>query len=65
MTFSEALKLAKKGWAIRRKGVVIRMHIDGMGVRYLYVRVPNEPLARKTWLPTTTDLFAEDWEVCW
>lgn len=72
MDFSEALKAAKNGAAITRDGwngqglLVQAQRPDEnskMGNPYLYIDARKLGGERTPWVPSQTDLFAEDWSL--
>ncbi len=72
MDFSDALNAAKKGQSITRKGwngkglkVLAQFPDDNskMGNPYLYIDATALDGKRTPWVPSQTDLFAEDWEI--
>ena len=76
MDFGDALKAAKSGASIQRKGwngvglVVKAQYPDEnskMTLPYLYIEYPHDakttPGAKCPWLASQTDIIAEDWAV--
>lgn len=72
MNFSEALEKVKLGVAIQREGwngkglTVLAQFPDEnskMGNPYLYIDARALGGERNPWVPSQTDLFAEDWIV--
>jgi hypothetical protein len=76
LDFSAALREAKKGNSIQRKGwngsgLKVRVQFPDEGSKntlpYLYIQYPEDakttPGARCPWLASQTDLMAEDWVV--
>lgn len=76
MDFGVALFNLKDGRSVRRKGWngsglrVTAQYPDAgskMTIPYLYIEYPHDakttPGARCPWVPSTTDLMAEDWEM--
>jgi len=76
MDFSEALKAAKAGKFIQRQGwngagLAVKVQFpdanSGMTLPYLYIEYPltakTTPGAKCPWLPSQTDMLAEDWKV--
>lgn len=72
MDFSEAfiklkkgLKLARKGW--NGKGLFVEAQYPDdnskMGVPYLFIDATALGGTKAPWVPSQTDLFAEDWAV--
>lgn len=72
MDFSEAfiklkkgLKLTRKGW--NGKGLFVEAQYPDdnskMGVPYLFIDASALGGTRAPWVPSQTDLFAEDWSV--
>lgn len=69
-TFSEALTLAKDGYAIRRlgwngKGLLVKIQRPDVGSKmtlpYLFIEYPDGK--RCPWLASQTDLLSDDWFV--
>lgn len=72
MDFSAALLMLKSGEAVTRKGwngkglLVQAQYPDDhskMGNPYLYIDARALGGERNPWVPSQTDLFAEDWEL--
>ena len=74
MDFSQALKIAKSGGAIRRAGwngagLTAKMAApdDSAMLPFLFIEYPltakTTPGAKCPWVPSQTDLMAEDWDV--
>ncbi|WP_439829944.1 DUF2829 domain-containing protein [Aeromonas veronii] len=76
MGFDQAIKALKRGDGVRRVGwngtglTVFGQFPDAdskMSLPYLYIEYPDDakttPGARCPWVPSATDLMAEDWEV--
>lgn len=72
MDFSSALKEAKGGLRIARngwngKGLFVEAQFPDenskMGNPYLYINAKALGGECNPWIPSQTDLFAEDWEV--
>lgn len=76
MGFDQAIKALKRGDGVRRGGwngtglTVFGQFPDAdskMSLPYLYIEYPDDakttPGARCPWVPSATDLMAEDWEV--
>ncbi len=72
MKFSEALEAARNGSAIQRSGwngngLLVRAQFPDehskMGNPYLYIDARALGGERNPWVPSQTDLFAEDWSV--
>lgn len=72
MTFSEALEALKKDLMLTRDGwngnnlFVMAQYPDDnskMGVPYLYINATAMGGTRAPWVPSQTDLFAEDWSI--
>ncbi len=70
MDFSEALKHAKQGLQIARtgwngKGLLVEAQFPDehskMGNPYLYIDARALGGERNPWVPSQTDMFAEDW----
>lgn len=64
LTFSEALEFVKHGMAIQREGwngedLFVRIEEPRLDLPYLYMRMPSGFTC--PWVPTQTDLMAEDW----
>lgn len=72
MDFSEAFELVRKGETIYRtgwngKGLTVEAQYPDenskMGNPYLYIDATALGGERNPWVPSQTDLFANDWEV--
>ena len=72
MTFSDALNQLKEGAMLTREGwngkglFVMAQFPDEnskMGVPYLYINATALGGSRAPWVPSQTDLFAEDWRM--
>jgi hypothetical protein len=72
INFSDALQAAKEGQSISREGwngkglFVMAQRPDEhskMGNPYLYIDAKALGGERNPWVPSQTDLFAEDWVV--
>ena len=74
MDFSQSLKIAKSGGAIRRAGwngagLTVKMAApdDSAMLPFLFIEYPltakTTPGAKCPWVPSQTDLMAEDWDV--
>lgn len=72
MDFSQAFNQAKKGGKITRSGwngkglfVMVQRPDEHskMGNPYLYIDATALGGERNPWVPSQTDLFAEDWEL--
>lgn len=72
MDFSQAFNQAKKGGKIQREGwngkglFVTAQFPDShskMGNPYLYIDATALGGERNPWVPSQTDLFAEDWKL--
>jgi len=70
MDFSEAFKAARAGKAVTREGwngkglfVMPEFPVEGarMGNPYLYIDATALGGERNPWVPSQTDLFADDW----
>lgn len=72
MNFSEALEVVKNGSKITRvgwngKGLFVEVQFPDehskMGNPYLYIDAKALGGKLTPWVPSQTDLFAEDWEI--
>jgi len=72
MNFGEALELLKQGKAVNRKGwngkgmhvILCKLYTpDNIQVNNDCLLLFNVTRRYNTWVPSITDLFAEDWEV--
>ena len=76
MYFSEALKAAKAGSAIQRRGwngknMIVKVQLPDetskMTLPYLYIEYPvsltSDTVRRCPWLASQTDMMADDWRV--
>lgn len=72
MDFSEAFKHAKQGLQIARtgwngKGLLVEAQFPDenskMGNPYLYIDARALGGERNPWVPSQTDMFAEDWYI--
>lgn len=72
MNFSKALEAARDGSSIQRagwngNGLLVRAQFPDehskMGNPYLYIDARALGGERNPWVPSQTDLFAEDWSV--
>lgn len=71
LTFSEALEILKVGGSVTRKGWNgSGMYVKKSKLRTISLEIENPCLILRnvkgcfnTWVPSITDIFAEDWEV--
>lgn len=72
MNFSEALTQLKDGKAVHRigwngRGLKVKMQVPDenskMGNKYLYIDARALDGERNPWVPSQTDLFADDWQI--
>ena len=69
MNFSEALKLMIEGKSVKRKGwngknLYVRSYKSNIcGNMFIIVNVGIAPMQINSWVPSVSDLYAEDWEL--